>query len=113
MVALRLKGRYVSSEESLSQPIGGMGTAALLYATERSARHAFAADLVVGGGPGAAFRLPSAAAAAARPGDTIRILPGTYYDCAVWRADDLTNRGRRRGRRGSPTASARARRSSS
>ena len=50
---------------------------------------AFAADLVVGDGPGTAFRLPSAAAAAARPGDTIRILPGTYYDCAVWHADDL------------------------
>jgi hypothetical protein len=49
---------------------------------------AFAADLVVGVGPDAAFRLPSAAAAA-RPGDTIRILPGTYYDCAVWQADDL------------------------
>src|SRR6185295_19949986 len=39
----------------------------------------FAAELVVGAGPGAAFRLPSAAAAAARPGETIRILPGTYY----------------------------------
>lgn len=50
-----------------------------------------AADLVVG--PGAAFRQPSAAAAAARTGDTIRILPGTYYDCAVWRADDLTIEG--------------------
>jgi hypothetical protein len=54
---------------------------------------AFAAELVVGVGPGAAFRLPSAAAAAARPGDTIRILPGTYYDCAVLQADDLTIEG--------------------
>jgi hypothetical protein len=51
----------------------------------------FAAELVVG--PGAAFRQPSAAAAVARPGDTIRILPGTYYDCAVWQADDLTIEG--------------------
>jgi hypothetical protein len=53
----------------------------------------FAAELVVGIGPGAAFRLPSAAAAVARPGDTIRILPGTYYDCAVLRTDDLTIEG--------------------
>ena len=53
----------------------------------------FAAELVVGVGPGASFRLPSAAAAAARPGDTIRILPGTYYDCTVWRADDITIEG--------------------
>lgn len=53
----------------------------------------FAAELVVGVDPGASFRLPSAAAAAARPGDTIRILPGTYYDCAVWRADDVTIEG--------------------
>lgn len=50
---------------------------------------AHATELVVGTGPGVAFRLPSEAAAAARPGDTIRILPGTYYDCAVWQADDL------------------------
>jgi hypothetical protein len=51
----------------------------------------FAAELLVG--PGGAFHQPSAAAAAARPGDTIHILPGTYYDCAVWRADDLTIEG--------------------
>ena len=51
----------------------------------------FAAELVVG--PGAAFRQPSAAAAAARAGDTVRILPGTYYDCAVWQTDDLTIEG--------------------
>jgi hypothetical protein len=49
----------------------------------------YADVLVVGTSPDAAFRLPSEAAAAARPGDTIRILPGTYYDCAVWRGDDL------------------------
>jgi hypothetical protein len=51
----------------------------------------FAAELVVG--PGGAFPQPSAAATAARPGDTIRILPGTYYDCAVWETDDLTIEG--------------------
>ena len=54
---------------------------------------ALAAELLVGLGSGATFRLPSAAAAVARPGDTIRILPGTYYDCAVLRADDLTVEG--------------------
>ena len=52
---------------------------------------AFGADLVVG--TGAAFGLSSAAAAVARSGDTIRIMPGTYYDCAVWQADDLTIEG--------------------
>src|SRR6185437_2742716 len=52
----------------------------------------FAAEPIVVG-PGAPFPVPSAAAAAARPGDTIRILPGTYYDCAVWWADDVTIEG--------------------
>lgn len=40
-------------------------------------------------GPGRPFRLPSAAAAAAQPGDVVKIDPGTYEDCAVWRADGV------------------------
>lgn len=36
---------------------------------------------------------PAAAIAAARPGDTVRIAPGTYYDCAVIRADRVTVEG--------------------
>jgi hypothetical protein len=40
-------------------------------------------------GPGRTFGLPSAAAAVARQGDVIRIAPGTYEDCAVWRADGI------------------------
>ncbi|HVZ06462.1 right-handed parallel beta-helix repeat-containing protein [Rhodopila sp.] len=41
-------------------------------------------------GPTRTLKLPSQAATAARPGDTIRIDPGTYVDCAVWRAPGLT-----------------------
>ena len=63
--------------------------AMLLCALQAVVASARAGELVVGMGPDAAYRVPSDAAAAARPGDTIRILPGTYYDCAVWRADDL------------------------
>jgi nitrous oxidase accessory protein NosD len=44
-------------------------------------------------GPGQTFQVPSDAVVSARPGDTIRILPGRYADCAVWRADDLTIEG--------------------
>lgn len=44
-------------------------------------------------GPGRAFRMPSAAAAAARQGDVIRIAPGVYQDCAVWRANGLVIEG--------------------
>jgi len=36
------------------------------------------------------YAVPSAAAAAAQDGDTVAIAPGTYFDCAVWRADHLT-----------------------
>jgi hypothetical protein len=44
-------------------------------------------------GPKRAYRMPSAAAAVARRGDVIRIAPGTYEDCAVWRADGLVIEG--------------------
>lgn len=40
-------------------------------------------------GPTRALKLPSQAAAIAMIGDTIRIDPGTYADCAIWRASDL------------------------
>jgi hypothetical protein len=41
-------------------------------------------------GPGERFATPSAAARAARDADTVLIAPGTYRDCAVWRAAGLT-----------------------
>ena len=41
-------------------------------------------------GPKYPLKTPSAAAAVARPGDTIMIQPGDYFDCAVWAADRLT-----------------------
>lgn len=52
---------------------------------------ACAATLTVG--PNQQFKLPSEAIAAAAPGDTIRIFPGTYRDCAAWSKDDLTIEG--------------------
>ena len=33
-------------------------------------------------GPDKPFKQPSAAVAAAKPGDTVSIAPGQYYDCA-------------------------------
>jgi hypothetical protein len=44
-------------------------------------------------GTGKQFPVPSAAAAAARDGDRIAIGAGTYTDCAVWKANDLTIEG--------------------
>jgi hypothetical protein len=41
-------------------------------------------------GPTQRLKLPSQAAAAATAGDIIRIAPGEYTDCAVWRASRLT-----------------------
>ncbi|MBN8890003.1 MAG: hypothetical protein BGP12_05775 [Rhodospirillales bacterium 70-18] len=41
-------------------------------------------------GPDAALKRPSDAAKAAQDGDTVLIAPGTYYDCAIWRANGLT-----------------------
>jgi hypothetical protein len=44
-------------------------------------------------GPGMAFSLPSEAAKAAKPGNVIRIAPGTYKDCVRWEQDDLVIEG--------------------
>lgn len=44
-------------------------------------------------GPGKSFEKPSDAAAVARDGDRIQIAAGSYSDCAVWKANDLTIEG--------------------
>ncbi len=44
-------------------------------------------------GPGKLYTMPSQAAAAAKDGDRIAIAPGEYFDCAVWRANDLVIEG--------------------
>jgi hypothetical protein len=50
-----------------------------------------AATLEVGAGK--TYPAPSQAAAAAHDGDRIVIAAGSYFDCAVWRANDLTIEG--------------------
>jgi Right handed beta helix region len=44
-------------------------------------------------GPNQTHKSPSAAAAIAKNGDHIQIEPGQYFDCAVWRADNLVIEG--------------------
>jgi hypothetical protein len=44
-------------------------------------------------GPDQAFKQPSQAVAAAQDGDTVRIAAGTYYDCAMVKANHLTIEG--------------------
>lgn len=39
------------------------------------------------------FKMPSAAASAAQDGDRIAIYPGEYFDCAVWKANNLVVEG--------------------
>ena len=58
-----------------------------LAVTVAASPAAGAAELVVG--PGMPFAAPSAAAAAAHDGDTVRIAGGVYRDCAVWKANRL------------------------
>ncbi len=45
-------------------------------------------------GPDRALKQPSDAARIVRDGDIVEIDPGTYADCAVWRANGLTLRGK-------------------
>jgi hypothetical protein len=65
-----------------------MTSAAVFLAAALLAVPAQAGTLKVG--PGQVFARPSAAAGAARDGDTIAIAPGEYYDCATWSPDHLT-----------------------
>jgi Right handed beta helix region len=51
----------------------------------------FGASLQVG--PNQTYKMPSAAAAVAKDGDHIEIAPGQYFDCAVWRVDNLVIEG--------------------
>lgn len=44
-------------------------------------------------GPHETYKVPSAAAEVAKNGDHIEIEPGEYFDCAVWRANDLVIEG--------------------
>jgi len=44
-------------------------------------------------GPDKPYKTPSSAAAEAKDGDHIRIAPGEYFDCAVWRANNLVIEG--------------------
>ncbi len=53
---------------------------------------AAAATLAVG--PDQKFKMPSEAAAAAKDGDVVEIAPGEYFDCAVWKASNLTIAGK-------------------
>jgi hypothetical protein len=70
-------------------PIAAFGIACLIAASQPGT--ARAAVLMVG--PDKTFANPSAAAAAAHDGDHVIIAAGTYFDCAVWRANDLTIEG--------------------
>lgn len=44
-------------------------------------------------GPGRTYTAPSQVAARVNDGDRVEIAPGTYYDCAVWGADNLVIEG--------------------
>ncbi len=79
-------------------PLGGFGRltavavlAAAWLAAPGLAGAARAATLEVGAGK--TYAMPSDAAAAAHAGDRIVIAAGTYFDCAILRANDLTIEG--------------------
>ena len=68
--------------------LAAAGIACLLFFGLFDTGAATAATLKVG--PGERFKAPSEAANAARDGDGIEIAPGEYFDCAFWRASNLT-----------------------
>jgi hypothetical protein len=94
LVPLRNKPHCgIAGIRSRRHPFCTLAVAALLGA---SSVPAAARVLMVG--PGQPYATPSAAARDAAAGDEVDILPGTYYDCAVWGADRLTIAGAGAGR---------------
>ena len=69
----------------------GLSAAALALLLGAITLPAAAATLEVG--PGKKYAAPSAAAAAAADGDHIVIAAGEYFDCAIWRANNLVIEG--------------------
>ena len=57
--------------------------AAAFFALLLSAVPAFAGVLTVG--PDQFYKAPSQVARMVQPGDTVKIAPGTYHDCTVWK----------------------------
>ena len=62
-----------------------------LFAALVSAMPAPAAVLMVG--QGQVYHAPSQILRVVRPGDTVKIAPGTYYDCTVWQTNNITIEG--------------------
>ena len=88
-------GSVVSNRRLMFTPV--MGRAAAAFAFLLASLPAQPATLLVGFGDG---RLSvTEAASQAHPGDTIRIEPGIYRDCAVWRTNGLTIEGTGEGAR--------------
>jgi hypothetical protein len=77
-------------EKDLAMPRRLMRAMAAL-ALMAAALPAAAATLEVG--EGKQYPAPSAAAAVAKDGDHVVIAPGEYFDCAVWRANNLVIEG--------------------
>lgn len=65
--------------------------AILMLAGTLTATPSLGATLLVG--PAHTYKMPSAAAAVAKDGDHVEIAPGQYFDCAVWRANNLVIEG--------------------
>jgi hypothetical protein len=62
-----------------------------LFAALVSATLAPAAVLMVG--QGQVYDAPSQIVHVVRPGDTVKIAPGTYHDCTVWKINNITIEG--------------------
>ena len=77
----------VSSAQAVRSKVRATGMIRWAVLLSLVAGHAHARVLEVG--EAAPFKTPSAAAAAARDGDTVAIQPGSYTDCAVWTANRL------------------------
>jgi hypothetical protein len=84
----RIRGRTVGPTQGRGAAWAGVGLLAFIFLMTSASPGALGKTLMAGAGK--TYPLPSAAIAAAAPGDTVEIYPGEYFDCAVVPQDRLT-----------------------
>jgi hypothetical protein len=88
-----VRARRDGSGDATRRGWAALSSGAAMLAVALGAVPVASAGVTFAVGPGQAYTAPSQVAAKVADGDRVEIAPGIYYDCAIWRASDLTIEG--------------------